>query len=340
MSTSKIYPRSVTPGIENHSDSSDSLAAGDVPGVYCTIDWLRGTCSEDHLDRLIEFCESRFGSRYRRSTGAKHFDQGFDWSGGVQLSYGHSAAIAMLDVRGEWLASVGFGSRIAALRSMTAFGLKMTRIDLALDFIHQDRELYHKALASCQRDEHCRLRSFEPNPRYGPGLQPTKLVLRLGSRESSACAKIYDKGLEQKAMPPGAWERIECEFKEAKVAEVAQLLIESDEPEQLIPDIVFDTFDFREHNGRSELKRRPRVEWWADIVQDRGIRVRSAVRAKSFQRWRDAFVTSYGRTLLRLSESVDVSVPRLVGFLLAGSRPADRPIPFEGELRAELARSE
>lgn len=332
MSTSKTYPRSVSPGIETHLGYPTVSGVPFQPGVFCTIDWIRGTCPFERFDDLVRFCDEHFGESARRSTPAKHFKHGLDWPNGVKLSHGHNADIAMLDVRGQWLSQAAFADRVAMLKAMVNFPLKLTRVDLALDYLFQNRNIYSNALASCEREELCILRNHGVNSKFGRGGVPSQLSLHLGDRESMACAKIYDKGLEQKLTSAGVWERIESEFKKDKAQEVARILLSQGAPEDQIPELVLGTFDFRERNGRSELARRPRVEWWNEIVADRGIRVRLPSGASGFEKWWDAMIVSYGRPILRFADLLRVEPGRLFRLLTDGQSPSDSRLSFEDDL--------
>ncbi|MFI4855559.1 MAG: replication initiation factor domain-containing protein [Phycisphaerales bacterium JB065] len=336
MSTSKIHPRYVLPGIETQS------AFAGVPleaGAFCTIDWLRGTCHDSRRHELVDIIEDRFGPKSGCGPGAKYFKHGVDWPNGIKISYGHSSDIAMLDIRGERLSLLSYPERVDVLRMMIALGLKITRIDLAIDYMFQNRMIYNNALASCKRMELARLRRYKPIEEFTSEGEPKQKTLALGSRDSPAYLRIYDKGLEQKIAAVGVWERIEAEFKGDRAPIVAQLVAEAAKPEKVIPDLIFGTVDFRIRNGRTELARRPQATWWAELVGDHGMRVRSECQPVALQRWREAFVNSYGRRILELAEAVGRPVGELVEFLLVGVRASQGANHLADELRVYVQNS-
>lgn len=327
------YPRFVLPGIETQT------TVGGVPlepGSFCTIDWLRGTCPDSRLYELQTLVEERFGPKLRAGPGAKYFKHGIDWPNGVKISFGHNSEVAMLDIRGECLKLLPYPERFELLRKMLVFGLKMTRVDFAIDYMFQNRNIYENALNSCHRRELARLRRFKPVEEFTADGTPKQRTLGLGSRLSSTYIRIYDKGLEQNFGAVGVWERIEVEFKDAQAPVSAKLVAESSKPEEMIPNLIFGCVDFRVRNGRSELERRPRAQWWADLVGAHGFRVRSACENVCLQRWRDAFVNSYGRRLLEMAEAVGHPVGELVEYLLEGARPSQSKSQLAEELRCAL----
>ncbi len=333
MTSPQTYPRSVTPGIETHLVPKSQLE----PGIFVSVDWLRGTCSEEYLERVVEFAMKKWGDDARSTFGARHYRHGLDWQSGTRVSYGHNQGVAQLDVRGDQLEKMTLDEQVRTLSDMLGIGLRLTRIDQAFDFVGQALRIFENARDSCERDELCLLRTWEPQCNYGPRLSPVKLHLSLGNRESDVCARIYDKGLEQKIPSPGEWERIEAEFKGEKVREVAQTLAQSNDPNSTIRGLIAGAFDFRMQNGRSELARRPRCEWWSEIAGSNLIRPRPVLRDRSLEKWRDGFARSYGRPLLRLAKVANITPGALVDYLLQGESESQSPLPFEERLRSMLS---
>lgn len=324
-------PRVVTPGIETRSPDDKYPDAG----VWARIDWLRMTAHEDRLDVLLELLHDRFGRHDRTTRGAKYFTAGVEWEPGIQVSHGHSASRCMVDFRGERLAIMQPGEAVELARELWSLDFKPTRIDLAIDYVMQDLSLYDHAVASCERGELCRLRSYSPNPKKQANGFVLRKLLGLGNRESSACARIYDKGLEQGIGIAGLWERIETEFKEERAPVVVAEILEAGADWHIpLANLALGAFDFRVQNGRSELDRRPRVEWWARVLEQLTPKKAKAEKPpKSFEKWANALRHSYGRRITQLAQAADVSVGELCEWLLNGVEPAlERP-----ELAREFA---
>lgn len=322
MSAPADEPRVVTPGLETQWWTDKSKLE---PGIFAGLDWLRCTGPDLLLDRLHSWCRARFGKHDRTTHGAAYFKRGWEWEPGIQISFGHAADVCMIDLRGERLRITPADDSIQILDELTAIGMKPTRIDLAIDWRWQDLGICEAARASCERKELCRLRSFEPRwKRLATGI-PTKKLLQLGNRESAVCARIYDKGLEQGIPVPGIWERLEVEFKKDRAESVASTLLEAgaDWLERFIS-LTFGGLDFREHNGRSELDRRPRARWWADLIgASQPIMVRPQEDAASFEQWRHAFQRSYGGRLKQIARALNVKPGVVAEQLLEGVDPTE-----------------
>jgi|GEM_PF-3351132 len=137
----------------------------------------------------------------------------------------------MIDVQGQALAGLSGDESIRLLLDLLAFGLKPTRIDLALDFVGQDRELYRHALASCEAGELFGIRKYKITEDQTVSGEPLERTLHLGSRDSPVFVRVYDKGLEQaRCAPLGYWERIETEFKKERAVQVVEHTASSSTP--------------------------------------------------------------------------------------------------------------
>ncbi len=320
--TPGIYPRSVTPGIETQGDVSE------IPpeGVSVGLDWMRFTAPDQMREELRDLLETWFPeAKPEQSSGAKYFKHGLAWKPGVLLSWGHSAEVCMVDVQGGRLRLMSGGERIRLFRCLMDKGIAPTRLDGAIDFVDQALDICGHAEASCRSGELCRVRRWSPNNEYESNGIPTRLLLKLGSRESPVCGRIYDKGLEQRAAGLGRWERVEIEWKDDRAATVAhELYHAANKWPATLASLVFGAIDFRESNGRSELARRPRVAWWERVIAGhKTVAVSPAMEAKTFERWHEGLVRSYGRRLLEMADAVGKPVGELVTMLLAGVTPSD-----------------
>ncbi len=174
-----LYPRIVTPGIENQN------RPGQVPerGMWCRPDWIRLVGPESMASRVVELLEHWFGESTGSSHGAKFFKQGIEWYPGVLYSQGHSSEIVMVDLQGSRLNTTEPLVALGLTEEIMTMGFHCTRIDLAVDHVHQNVNLYNKALASCEAGELCIMRRYSPDPEFDSHGTPSRKLLKLGKRD-------------------------------------------------------------------------------------------------------------------------------------------------------------
>ena len=318
-----VYPRSVTPGIERHPDHPQMPP----PGVYVGLDWFRFTGPEDmHRSRLSRLLQDFSGTKSEQNKGAAYFKEGLLWKPGVLLSWGHCSAICQVDIQGGRLRLMTGDHRVMLFRALMELGMRPTRIDGCIDFVDQGHELYANARASCERDELCSLRSYGDNSRRTVGQRPDRLHLNLGRRDSPVCGRIYDKGLETKTTDTaGRWERLEIEWKGARVQEVGQRLYSAGEEwAAMLTALVFGAVDFREVTGQTKLDRRPRCDWWARAVAQHGeVLTSPASKSPDLARWVEAFRVTYGRRILEFAAAIGRPSEEVFAWLTGGLEPSD-----------------
>lgn len=241
----------------------------------------------------------------------------------------------MVDVQGSRLRLMSGDQGMALLRRLY-LGMKPTRLDGAIDFVGQSLNLCSNAEASCERGELCLIRRFSPNNEYRSNNIPTRLLLKLGARDSAVCGRIYDKGLEQGIPVRGLWERLEIEWKDDRAGTVGRELYDAgDAWHAKLVELVLGAIDFREQNGRPELARRPRAAWWANLLNGHSTATtRPAMEAKTFEKWYAGFVQSYGRRLLEMAEAVEQPVGEVVAFLLNGVKASENGRELIGAFQA------
>lgn len=338
-----FHPRSVTPGIEtqtappNPETPPEKPTPLPPPGVHVRLDWMRLVGSENAFCALSEILHRAFGDPTSESIGARWFRSGTNWHPGVTLSHGHKAGILQLDVRGERLTTMGTDAALALMEEIYNLkGFWATRLDAAIDFVAQDVHLHRHAADSCRRGELCRIRRYADDSEYTSNNEPTRLLLKLGKRESPVCGRIYDKGLETKSAPPGVWERLEIEYKDDRARTLALRLLECpDEWPRILQEAVFGSLDFRVNNGRSELDRRPRAEWWSEIVkQTQCCPIAPTHRLSGFETWWSWAQTSFVPRLLQISIILSIKPDQLLSLLIEGVEPATSNSPATVDLRA------
>jgi hypothetical protein len=291
--------------------------------VFVRLDWLRATVPDEDLDALLAFCRRRFGIRSTPSRGAAFFRNGEKWARGAQVSWGHGASIAMLDLQGGLFSSMSGDEGIDLLLEVWSRGWKITRLDGALDFIGQGRSIVDHARASCLAEELCGMRSFGERFRQRSKYDVQQKCVDLGRRDAEACVRIYDKGLEQGWVVSNWWERVEAEWKGSKAPQVAEALVEAgaEWPRVLVSRIV-GAFDFREKNGRSELERRSRALWWTALLDGLDPESTPATqRDPELHRWVAGLRHSYGAVLVAMKEASGSSWEKLMECFISDLKP-------------------
>ncbi len=338
-----FHPRSVTPGIETQTAPPDPETPPEKPtplpppGVHVRLDWMRLVGSEDAFCALSEILHRAFGDPTSESSGARWFRSGTNWHPGVTLSHGHKAGILQLDVRGERLTVMGTDAAIALMEEVYNLkGFWATRLDAAIDFVGQDLGLHRNAVDSCNRGELCRMRRFADDSEYTSNNEATRLLLKFGKRESPICGRIYDKGLETKSAPQGVWERLEIEYKHDRARTLALRLLECpDEWPRTLQEAVFASLDFRVNNGRSELDRRPRADWWAAIIADTHCNPIAPIPGdSSFDSWWEWGRTSFAARFLQMAQILQVPPADLFPLFIQDLCASDTESPATVDLRS------
>lgn len=327
--TAAHHPRSVTPGIESHSPHEQGPKLP-LPGVYCRLDWIRMVGGENGREDVQTSVQELLGDDWRTSNGAMHFRYGETLDPGVQMSWGHRSEIAMIDIRGERLAIVTAEEGIHLMDAAARHGWHATRLDGCLDFIGQQRNIYDKAVSSCEAGELCVLRSWNPDAAFGPGNTPTKRLLKLGKRVSTVCARIYDKGLQTSTAPIGHWERIEVEWKKDRAQQMMFTLHRAKSKwVQVLADHVVGAFEFREHTGRRELDRRAVSPWWKHLTAEmKPTATPASEQQPDWERWCSWLRAAVLPRLLQIAERSSISPETLLLYLADGVAPRLTEDPF------------
>ncbi|MGJ8636682.1 MAG: replication initiation factor domain-containing protein [Phycisphaerales bacterium] len=320
-----IHPRIVTPGIETQNPLDQ------VPerGMSCRPDWIRLVGPECSASEVIQLLEEAFGESTGSNNGAMYFREGMQWHPGVLYSSGHNSAKVMVDLQGSRLATMCVPGMMELTFQIMMLGFRCSRIDLAVDHVGMNYKLHQHALDSCKSGELCKIRTFADDSEFKADGTPQRYLLKLGKRDSSVCARLYDKGLETKTLQPGQWERLEVEFKDDRAAEVCMTLVDAGVrlPEALWR-YVIGAIDFRMVNGRTELNRRPRADWWDQYVgQGHPLETKPIKKESSFATWCGWFRTSVGPRLLQLSSILGMQPQELFEQLIHNLDPATTTVP-------------
>jgi hypothetical protein len=260
----------------------------------------------------------------------------------VLLSEGHANAVIMVDLQGARLACTSVDEFMNLTSDILCLGFRCTRIDLAVDHVGMDLHLHKNALASCNSRELCKIRSFADDSMFKSDGTPQRFLLKLGQRSSSVCVRIYDKGLQTQTLDPGHWERLEVEFKQDRSEEICLALVNAkDRMFEMLWRYVIGALDFRICNGRTELDRRPRSQWWEQYIRQ-AVPLECSPRPKNseFLTWWFWARASFCRRFLQFSHILRVSPETLLAPLLLDLDPATSESPATVDLRAHLSRGE
>lgn len=326
-----IQPRTVTPGLKNQN----ALEGVPEPGVYCRPDWVRLVGPECMAKWLYRFLCREFGPADTNTQGAAFFEKGRFWHLGIQMSEGHSAGVVMIDLQGKFFASHDTAESMAVIHEIFAHGFHATRIDLAVDWVGQYVNLYEHALASCESSELCKTKTYQVGSEYNTEQVAKKLLLYLGKRTSSMCARIYDKGLETGLAPQRWWERFEVEFKEDRAQTVALALMkEPDRWHEVLWERLVGAIDFRVKNGRSELHRRTQSKWWAELIgKTTPIPTPPMNQNSDYMKWLGWFQTTVGPRVLQFAKIFEEDPLDYLAGILVGISAARSETPAVASAR-------
>lgn len=228
----------------------------------------------------------------------------------------------LVELPGGALAALGKEERASLVRAVLDMGLRVTRIDLAVDFYGLPN-LLNDLRASCVRGELCRGRTVRFDHSFASGKETLGDTIYLGKRGHLGAGKftrVYDKGIEQRERVRGAWIRWETEFTGDRARAVAARLRAADHFEPEAYDLALTAFQFRERSESTDrhLQRRRPVGWYSAIVDsDRAVApvvARAPARLAGMCRWlRDSVVPCLGRLMAARGAKLSVIFDELVG---------------------------
>lgn len=255
------------------------------------LDWLRFTAKDERRDLIADVVSEYFGPVVETTrTGLFFCKTVWKWASGVCLYFGHADGVVVLECPGKALGTMStervhqFGRTVMCL-----LGVKMTRLDVALDFDDgSGRELVRQVEQSCEAGE------LIGNSRWGPirtyqGRNLKGETMNVGSRSAGGAERVlrvYDKGLEQRMLnaKPGDWVRWEAEFTADRANELACRIFGDDEADwrAVASASAVGCFQFRVRTGDKNATRRPWAAWYAKLIELCGfVRVRLGRRARA-----------------------------------------------------------
>jgi hypothetical protein len=191
---------------------------------------------------------------------------------GCLFAYSLSDDGGHFDVRfsipGKVLKRVHFKFVWRSLKCLRQFGLKPTRIDIALD--DYSKQLHPDLIRQAIRDNNLiRIRKTRTN--IDDSSPCVGFTIYLGSRQSNSMLRYYDKLTESNGVLD-CW-RLELEAKEECAISIWDALFtlpEYDESwcKSLLLECVIGALDFRDRSHDSNIARCPRLAWWQCFVED------------------------------------------------------------------------
>ncbi|MEM6674726.1 MAG: replication initiation factor domain-containing protein [Planctomycetota bacterium] len=287
-----------------------------------TLDWLRTVHPAEERSNLVALLRSVFGPCEERS-GKFFYAEGVTWGNAACVFWGSRAGskeTCCVDLTGGALAELDPHARIELCRRL-ARGARVTRLDVAVDaFDPECVGLIAAATAGCAAGELCGARIWEPREAFSCG-ERVAYGLNLGRRGrdgSGRYVRAYDKGLEQRTLPEGRWERFEVEFSGDCANEVAVAVLDSGDWERAAFERACGAVGWREVNGRSELGRRPVVEWWEKWCEGYTPQSTTEKRRRTsldrYTAWlRDTVLPTVRRLALQADQSMAGVIETLIG---------------------------
>ena len=208
----------------------------------------------------------------------------------------------VVDLPGSAMSEMGFREAVVLLESLLCMGFRTTRLDIAVD-LYQSEHLIEQVTKSCLNGELCRAKKFRPM-HVQSGAEITGYGCNIGDRGklgSGRYLRVYDKGLETSEQVRGKWVRWEAELSGEPAQVASMALCESDNLMTVALAHAFGVCDFRENTGDKHLDRRPRCEWFEELLQkiepQRVTQTRTKSTLGSFKRWMQTAVLPKLETL-------------------------------------------
>ena len=318
--------------------------------VTVGVDWLRMTGAVQDLPMVRQVLEAVFGPG-ESGKGLFLYTSSIRFHGGlVRLLYDadgvdrHAGKFGV-EIPGGALASLSAEQRIELLRDLVGWHMKATRLDVAIDLVGYDHEVYlvEGVLGACERGELIGARRWRPiieRTAKGRLTGATVYLGKRGSEGSGRMVRCYDKGLESGIGVANRWHRWEVEFSGDCAAQVADHLAGCVDWVEPAIATSLGAVDFKTETGARDACRRPRATWWADIVgliQDQAKLDLERVKAKRKPASLPGFVRWFNRnvlpTLREMGRIADWSYADVVAWLMEGEPPKacgeSRPVLVE-----------
>jgi len=321
-----------------------------IRGAKCqvegTIDWFRASADGCELLDPVTFRLAEWLGPWRECGGRHGYKLGRRFMYWVEVWYTPSGGMCV-DLTGDALALLAWTDKVALPAWLLMHGMYCTRIDVAIDYRAEPLApakggaaitLIEDARRSAERGELCRCRVEKANDEYTNRVRTRHEhdFGRRGKEGSGRYVRIYDKGLETGECPEGRWVRWEAEFSKDHAHEAALKLLSGgpDEAATLLRPLALGCVDFRVNTGDAHLHRRPRVQWFHDLLEDQApLRVAPRRERSTLQSYAGWVRRAVLPTLADMGTLADCSPADVLADLTADVRPIrdarDNPVAVE-----------
>ncbi|PCI11495.1 hypothetical protein COB72_00825 [bacterium] len=286
-----------------HSNTGGKLTKSDTGYEIC-IDWIRMSGPRQMRHAAVDLLSTYYGSatygkgRHFLNSGYRFGNAGVYFDADDQQVRDH----AVVDLPGEAMSEVTMSQSVEILDGLFKLGFKMCRLDIAID-MYDKPDLIDMVTQSCLNGELCRARRFEPKYMQN-GKQKVGHGCNVGVRGKNGSGRylrVYDKNLQTKEGPAGGWTRWEAELSDDCAQEAAMQMVQASDLISVALSHAFGVCDFRIDTGSEHVSRRPRVEWFEELIGEicpsRVVQTRAKSTLHSFKRWMQTAVVPKLETL-------------------------------------------
>lgn len=350
-------PPYVTRGWNSQECHSGAKNGGAVPSqkapAIMGMHWLRGSLPGEEKSWAVSFLDRLFlasdDDRHEsHEYGFWRYDRHYRWQNGVMLMYHATPAGDALtkgriavEVPGHVLDTLDMYDVMLLCAALAAHGWQTSRMDLYFDDFERivtprqiESLVREVSLYGNQpiREDWTGFMDLTPNHEYrrGKGCVREEIAFgRRGKMGSGKYLRIYDKGLESGGVNTAI--RYELELSDKRAQKAFDMLLgtlcENWNPEvtaSLIGAIIGGCIDFKQRNGRKNVKRCPRYAFWQRIIDKIG--AESVLRPKDpeksierGERWVHKQVAGTIQ-MLRIAYGTEVFLPMLFDLAEAEDR--------------------
>ena len=199
--------------------------------INTTIDWFACTKCDNEIPQF----PSNFTTKFETDKPMRGYQYGFRYPDGRKVSSSDIQGV-YIQYSGKVLNSLSTDA-LEIIKFHRLQGYKSSRIDLAID-AHDSGLSIDSLYQAFKREE------TETKAKNASIIENTQggKTLYIGSRQSEAFVRIYDKAKEQNQT--GDWKRIEIELKGYKAQEATNMCIASNNLSKLITSIVLGYINF------------------------------------------------------------------------------------------------
>jgi DNA relaxase NicK len=297
-----------TPSSKTGLNSQPIVEESSSWNLTVKVDWFQGTMQPfptTRLEALIRFVEKFTKDKFVVHAGKGQF-KGKAWANhavsakGVRIWYnlvgenGDKLGHGLISFPGSALANLPAGKVRKLVRCLkTKFGMKVTRVDTAIDD-YSKRITYDLVSAAIEAGHYSGFETGKSLKNFGDELGGWTICL--GSPKSDRMLVIYDKNAESAIKGAKQGEinanRLELRLRDELADRAVEDWLEIREQfsAQYLAGLVVGAVDFVEKNGQKNSNRWKRLDWWQQFKDAVGFAIRHSVQRvtpnlKKAKRW-------------------------------------------------------